>query len=520
MGKPRWIGDISRVMASEDEQKDSEGVKVVFEFGGRRTPSGTALPVPEGIRGLLCALVYGWTPSQPSLGRVDRVWFGEAELSDLEPSIRSDGARLVIEFNAASARSKLDALMPFDFKSRVHGSMEGGATFEVEWIGHLERAGGFSATDGVRASLTIETDDWNLLGGNVPSVWVGRVEGLGKISHGGNLVVERLKGDIRGGRRRHFRLQGAYLYYLVRSVTDGEWWLVVDTGAAGRPDWELLGRDLLILQFVFGRQLRLPFLLGLNADRSTTAYVARTAPRKNLQGESYPPVPIERNNDHFVDEAWAVLLFERIGASWRERPNMNMTFWMALDMYLDAMTNHLDADYMRLQIALEAFAYSLLKKNDEERADVKDKTAWKEWVKGNKNVIVSYATPGREDALYQKVLGTYRLSSGRVVPTAFVESELILTAEMSEELEGRDFAIHQGLMSPEGYEVDRDMRRIAMVRTMLISLVAKCVGYGGAINGWEVGRLGHPMEPDPWWSVSEGDRAAAQTRYLAEEVIT
>jgi len=85
------------------------------------------------------------------------------------------------------------------------------------------------------------------------------------------------------------------------------------------------------------------------------------------------------------------------------------------------MRNFLDGDYMRLHIALEGFAYALLKTDDEERVDVKDRKAWKSWVKQNQLVIREHGVDGRQDALYNKVIDASRLSSGRVVPTAFAE---------------------------------------------------------------------------------------------------
>jgi len=53
---------------------------------------------------------------------------------------------------------------------------------------------------------------------------------------------------------------------------------------------------------------------------------------------------------------------------------------------------------------------------------------------------------------------------------------------------------------------------------MLVALLAKAVGYGGAINGWEIGRRGWPLEPEGWWSVSEADREQAQIAFVAEEL--
>jgi hypothetical protein len=149
---------------------------------------------------------------------------------------------------------------------------------------------------------------------------------------------------------------------------------------------------------------------------------------------------------------------------------------------------------------------------------VKDEAAWKAWVKQHRAEIVAHAREGRENALYSKVVGVYRLSSGRVVASAFEAVGLTLPSDLPEELEGRNTVLHQGMMAPEGYDVPRDLTRVALVRTMLVALLAKTVGYGGAINGWEVGGMGYPVEPDAWWKVDEEQKRLAQRVYVAEHV--
>jgi hypothetical protein len=74
-------------------------------------------------------------------------------------------------------------------------------------------------------------------------------------------------------------------------------------------------------------------------------------------------------------------------------------------------------------------------------------------------------------------------------------------------------------MAPDGYDGDRDLRRVALVRTMLVALVAMVAGYRGAINGWETGPMGYPLEPDEWWSISEDDRQRASHAFIAEEAL-
>jgi len=105
----------------------------------------------------------------------------------------------------------------------------------------------------------------------------------------------------------------------------------------------------------------------------------------------------------------------------------------------------LDGDYMRLHIALEGFAYALLKTDDEERVDVKDRKAWKSWVKQNQLVILNMASMAGRDAALQQSHSMRRacLQEGSF-PLHSSERGLSLTDDMRKELRGRDDVIHQG----------------------------------------------------------------------------
>jgi hypothetical protein len=476
-----------------------------------QTHPAVALPAP--VAGLLLAIVDGWAPSPPVLPPVEAIRYNGVELSELSSQVRLEGDRLVATLGGPGFSSRLSELLPFPFDGELEGSLVGGATFRGSQVAHVSIHG--------RADLTIGVASWVVLDGVAPSLWIGRVDGAVDLAFGGNLTIERPRPDgLRLGRARHFRLRGSYTYYVVQTGSSGDpiWHLVVDTDS-GAPDEQLLERDFLLLQFAFGRQLRVSALLGVNAERRTVATATGAGCRLNLLERTVCPVPVEKNNEGWVDDAWVPLLFERISAAWTARPEWQRAYSMAFDSYLDAMTLHLDADYLRLQIALEALSYWTLRLgNKEEKVTVKNKEDWKNWVRSNSAAIRSLASEGFEETVYNKVMGVYRLSSGRVVPSAFLAYDTALTPEMSAELEERDVVVHQGIMVGDDYDGEREQRRIAMVRTMLVALIAKTVDYQGAINGWEVGRLGRPVEPHPWWIVGDADREAARLTFAAEEV--
>jgi len=470
----------------------------------------TSIPVPVHLRDLLLRLAEGWAPEPIVIGAVRTLRFNELDFSHIASSVGLDGDRLVAKLSGGAYDPQVRRLLPFPMEGELECSCAGGVVVHAADISSVELGG----------ELTIEFADWRVLAGDAPSLWLGRVEGATNIGSGGNLIIERARPDgLRLGRAGHLRLSGANIYYLVQSGERSAptWRLLIDTGA-GVPDREFLERDFLILQFVLGRQFRIVELVGVSEDGSTVASLPGLGTRKNLNRQSAPPVPFERNNSTWVDECWAAVLFQRTSVAVMERPEARVAYALALDSYLDSMTMHVDADYLRLQVALEAFAYWILRlASHEEKMAVKDAAKWKEWVNGNEAAIRSLASPGSEDSLLNKVMSLGRWSSSRVVQSAFLTFDVKLTREMKDELQKRNVIVHQGLMTPGELDADDILRRIALVRTLLVALIARSVGYLGAINGWEIGHLGHALEPEAWWSLQEDERLLALQTYIAED---
>ena len=135
---------------------------------------------------------------------------------------------------------------------------------------------------------------------------------------------------------------------------------------------------------------------------------------------------------------------------------------------------------------------------------------------------MSVASPGLGEALYAKITSVpARRASSRVVEDAFALEQvaLQLTPEMAAELEdGRGTIVHTATMFEQSQEhVDAYLSRIALVRTMLVALLARVVGYRGAIMGWSrrPGRPYHAAEAT-WWPVEPEARTAAEQTYLIE----
>jgi hypothetical protein len=118
-----------------------------------------------------------------------------------------------------------------------------------------------------------------------------------------------------------------------------------------------------------------------------------------------------------------------------------------------------------------------------------------------------------------------RRASSRVVEEAFALQSigLAVTPEMAAELEkGRGEIVHTALMFDEP-PLDRETYRvrIGIVRTMLVALIARAVGYRGAITGWtrRPGRRWDAADPT-WWTVDDEASEAARCGYVASSGFT
>jgi hypothetical protein len=364
--------------------------------------------------------------------------------------------------------------------------------------------------------VTLSASEWALLRDPIPSIWVGRLEGRVSTTDLGNMIV----GTGSDFGRRHCRLLGNFKYYIAWSPRQGdaeqETWLVVDVSSPSMPSRDLLRRDLLGLAFCMGTQLRLRSLVGVSDDLTVTSMmsgVRETAPYASIMA---PPTPGGR-------ESWYPVFFERLSRAWRDDGD-SPRFSLACQMYTDALLNNLDTDYLKLQVALEAFAFWTLKQTEKSRRKqnsiriVKDQGAWEKWITELSPAIREHAEAGFEDRLVAQVKSALFLGAGDIVPQAFRSQGLELTEELQKELKARNVVVHQGLIAPKGYDIKRELRRIRLVRTMLVALVAKACGYAGAINGWTLDDNQVPLEPDDgWWKVGEEERKAAQKTFYAHE---
>lgn len=473
-----------------------------------------SVQVPEKVVGILGRLVSGSVPLPLALGRLTMLTWGAVDLSMFSTSsIAISGDKLQV---TCSSESTAEAFSTWNMVesgigagAKINGSTDAGLHVFAEQGRARQLA---LRSGGERAGLS-----FNLIGhywwiadtDNLPSIWVGRLRGSIEVLPG-NLVI--------GHSMDHLRLVGAYCYYLVRTRAPGEdsdtWYMVIDLGESGIPQRALLYPDFLAMQFSLGKHLCLDLLLGIDSEGRTVAESGGRFGQEHPDGKRTAcPVP-----HLFSKETWLAPFFEHVSQAYRSKPELRL--YVPLGLYLDALVDHLDGSYLKLHVALEAFSLNLLKQIPEEKTViVKEWKDWSRWVNENRERIESFAIEKFRNSLVEKVRNVARLASGRVVPTALGRLGIEVTEAMKEELEGRDIVAHTALMSiADDRDYERDLERIALVRTMLVALVARSVGYQGPIVGWtrDSNRRYEPAD-STWWQFEDDDLVDARTVYIVDD---
>lgn len=472
-----------------------------------------ATEVPRHVADLLIELRAGWRPGARSFGRVTEFLWGERDLLEGTSTLRIERDRLEV----------LHAQM----MEMILGP-ERRALLNKPFRGKTDENFAFAADSAHADNDCVTGHYWTLLeDGATPRLWVAKMHGSNRLSGalwnvGIKVTRHGNDGSTQTSTFGAHRLVGAYTYYLFNAVEDPSdpkaGFIIIDTGGGEPPQRALVYPDMLALQFVFGQAFYFDILEGVDASLQVVGLVGGRHGRDHgEQARSEPPVPIIMTSEH-----WPAQFFAAISRTYRARPELRL--YIALSYFLDSLTGfHVENRYLVLHVALEAFAFWFLGGETGAEQPLVDKPKWRAWLKERRAEIEALAVPGQADSLFSKVTSIpRRRASSRVVQDAFAKPgiDLTMTEEMDRELdeEGRGRIVHAAIMFEESQaDVDAYLRRIALVRTMLVALVARIVGYKGAILGWtrEPGRPYSEADPS-WWSVDDAARAEALKRYIVE----
>jgi len=338
--------------------------------------------------------------------------------------------------------------------------------------------------DPVRSVTRLCFNVWRWATNRTPHAWIGFLQN-GYIRRG-NAVFYRDQTQ-EGWSRCGQRFEGSYRWTLINTKNDEGTIVVVE--ADGDLEQAKLFADFTALEFVLGTPIRLDLLVGVDEQLTpVAAYGPHLGFRPTDVRPKAAPVPDGLHPEE--DAAWVVPLFELLAIRLRDRPDDVI---VGVAGYLDSLTDHLDVNYLKAQVALEALASSILKSAGSEGSLVKDFVAWQRWVRKQKAAIAEHAV---DDEAVEKMLAAItsasRRPTSRKVAAALEHHGIKIDKKVLDEAKQRNVVAHTYSMGKDIHlDLDGNVRRVRMVQTLLAALVSRIVGYRGPVQGWDVDEHGY-----------------------------
>jgi hypothetical protein len=471
--------------------------------------------IRKPVRGLLAKLTQqivdqGMLPTAPSLRRVMGGTWGRLTLTGwsgaVEVSERALVANLSYPTRSASRLERFFAQLGKQRNRAVSLTMSNGLKLRARF-GHIKGTN-LSFGKRTRGTAQLELHNWTLTGRKKARVWVAELQGLS--FRDGNLSV------FSGGTRsapvhRALRLEGVYTWHIIPSPDgDGRHVALIDVGRR-ELNHDSLWSDFTALEFSIGQPLRLGTLVGYDARGKPVAQACFSLGFRSLDSTRRSmPVP----DDYVPGGCWVVVLFNRLAR--RLAADGSVDLVVPIGAFLDAVSEHLDGAYLKLQVAVERFARDLV--GNQRRALVSNVDEWRNWVRSLNSEIKKRAVD-KEAAgiLLGKMIGAREPTTGRYVEAALKTAGIIVGKRIKVEIKERGSVAHRFTMAKRGARrrnVDVDVRRVAVLRTIVTALLALHVGYDGPILGWEQDPHGWPKLPKWWPPTSEPTRTEANIWYI------
>lgn len=495
---------------------------------------------------LIVRIASGFTiPDAPKAESFRKVTWGNEDITSLVTSV--DFSASAIKLVCAPGGDNFDL-----FHRIAHNELRN-QQLQMDCINTVILAK-FACVVSRNRNLIVDATEWTMIDKERrPRYWIGQLD-RAFAYHPGNLATAQ---NI-----CNFHLRGHHYTYYILSANKDKPWFIIDLGTEALFDRDIIWHDFLALEFLAGQRLNTSIVYSVDEQADILGSMAGFSRGQTHSGSVRPPIP-RRGLDLSV---WEAPMFRALSACIHTKKEYRIT--AALHTYIDSVIDDMDTSYLRLQVALESLAFhylgpnagSLLVESPDEweqwvfarRSEIlgmvkqqgdgvedyreqfykKVLTAWKplkppkgwdKWVSERRPEILAMVKKRDgnidqqlADKFYAKVSKAYEHASRTRVEDAFRTFGLSLTAQMIEEIELRDVPVHQGTMSPEGYDVDRDTGRIALIRSLLIALTSKIINYQGAIIGWEYSPIGELPSLTDWWPIGESASAEAKIVYRTE----
>jgi hypothetical protein len=360
--------------------------------------------------------------------------------------------------------------------------------------------------------------EWNTAAS--PFLWFARLDG--HVPSDGNLSLPETNGQDLAIWEAGYRLDGYFTWYVLRGDNARHQVVIVPHGAG--VNCEQLARDFRCMELVFGSRLDIDLVTGLTMERRPVAAFGLSRAVGSALGHRCPvPDELPTSNTH----VWLPELFRLLSAKIQAGDVQPLI--TAIASYTDAAGDHLDGAYMKAQVGLEAFSERLVGRASS-RPLVQDIEKWKTFVAKLRRAVERHlgnptpSDPRRRDRDWAVISGKFISAgyqpTGELVEKAFkssLGSTFQLPKELKDEIGLRNRSVHTYWMNIlSQYEIDRDYRRVEMIQTMLVALVACYIGYRGPIKGYDFAPDGR-RSPD-WWPVSLPPEDVSR-RYVGERVM-
>ena len=84
-----------------------------------------------------------------------------------------------------------------------------------------------------------------------------------------------------------------------------------------------------------------------------------------------------------------------------------------------------------------------------------------------------------------------------------------------DEIGGRNVVAHTlSMTGGQPYDIERDVRRVRIIRTLLAAIILRKVGYEGKLAGWNLDEYGSRLTAE-WFPTTEAATLLAHQRYEA-----
>ena len=429
-----------------------------------------------------------------------------------------------------------------DYKPALHSALRFAATdelllglnghYEFEWseqgfyvevhladgssvVSHHASHRGFSGSwnaDGSGGPVTtIALSYWHLSGPVEPIAWVGTLYGP-SLWRRANLIFE--DGPYLLSRNSLF-LEGNARWVLTRDNFAGEQscLAVIDSLPADNI-LDVLASDFSALQFLFGTRSFLGVLVGVN-DRNevVAAYGANLGVRPAPSRSACPPLP----ND---DNTWNAVAFPLLAKALLGGKSRRLQ--APTNGYVESTEGAIDFQILLACVALEGAADHVVKVKPK---TLKSRSAWKKWVSCMQAVwepMLHVAGLG-DDEIKERKAGVRARLENAAEPTARMLVQAMFAAwgikvpeEALDELARRNVVAHTGLIVKDSdeYDVEREVKTLRVVRSLLAAAVLRHVGYTGKLLGYEKHGWSEPLAAD-WFPVSEDALKQSQIMFSA-----